>query len=103
MYNERSLENLRPFNTLSPEDRRDLARMGGLASGARRRYLADLRLAMIETMAGYDLANETREEYQRAIKRYVKEEQAKQRHAKSNKNAQNARKCDHKKRTTSVA
>lgn len=83
MYNERSLENLRPFNTLSSEERRDLARMGGLASGARRRYLADLRLAMIETMAGYDLANETREEYRRAIKRYVKEEQAKQRCSKS--------------------
>ena len=68
------MKNLRPFNTLSPEEHRELSRRGGIASGARRRYLADLRLAMIEAMAGYDLAQETREEYRRAIKQYVKDE-----------------------------
>ena len=57
-------QNLRPFNTLPPEERRELARKGGIASGERRRYLADLQLAMIENIAGRDLAIETRAEYQ---------------------------------------
>lgn len=77
MNNGRSRENLRPFNTMPPEERREIARKGGIASGERRRYLADLRLTMIETMAGFDLAQETREEYRAAIKRYVKEERRK--------------------------
>lgn len=77
MNSERSRDNLRPFNTLTPEEHRELSRRGGIASGERRRYLADLRLAMIEAMAGRDLAAETREEYRRAIKRYVKEERKK--------------------------
>lgn len=72
-------QNLRPFNTLPPEERREIARKGGIASGKRRRYLAELRLSMIETLAGYDLAVETREEYRRAIKRLVKEERVKAR------------------------
>ena len=42
------IDNLRPFNTLTPEEHRELSRLGGIASGERRRYLADLRLAMIE-------------------------------------------------------
>lgn len=71
-------QNLRPLNTLPPEERREIARKGGIASGERRRYLADLRLAMIETIAGYDLAQETREEYRAAIKRYVREERRKE-------------------------
>lgn len=70
-------ENLRPFDTLPPEEHRELSRRGGIASGERRRYLADLRLEMIELMAGRDLARETREEYQRAIRRYVREERKK--------------------------
>lgn len=70
-------ENLRPFGTLPPEEQQELSRLGGIASGERRRYLADLRLAMIETLAGRDLAAETREEYRQAILRYVKEEQRK--------------------------
>ena len=68
------IDNLRPFNTLTPEEPRELSRLGGIASGERRRYLADLRLAMIENIAGRDLAIETRAEYQRAIRRYVAEE-----------------------------
>lgn len=67
-------ENLCPFNTMPPEEHRELSRRGGIASGERRRYLADLRLEMIEHQAGFDLANETREEYRRAILRYVKEQ-----------------------------
>ena len=70
-------QNLRPFNTLPQEEHRELSRRGGIASGERRRYLADLRLAMIENIAGRDLAIETRAEYRQAIRRYVKEEQRK--------------------------
>lgn len=44
-------ENLRPFNTMPPEEHRELSRRGGIASGERRRYLADLRLEMIEALA----------------------------------------------------
>ena len=70
-------ENLHPFNTMPPEQHRELSRRGGIASGERRRYLADLRLTMIETLAGAQLAQETREEYRRAIRRYVREERRK--------------------------
>lgn len=71
------VDNLKPFNILTTEEHRELSRRGGIASGERRRYMADLRLAMIETLAGLDLAKETREEYRQAIKRYVKEERDK--------------------------
>lgn len=77
MYNERSRENLRSLDTLSPEERREIARLGGIASGKKRRYRAELRLVMIEQLAGIDLAQETREEYRRAIRRYVREERKK--------------------------
>lgn len=77
MYNERSRENLRSLDTLPPEERREIARLGGIASGKKRRYWAELRLAMIEQLAGIDLAQETREEYRRAIRRYVREERKK--------------------------
>ena len=77
MISTASIDNLRPFNALPPEEHRELSRRGGIASGERRRYLADLRLSMVETLAGADLARETREEYRQAIKRYVKEERKK--------------------------
>lgn len=37
-----NIENLRPFDTMSPEEHRELSRRGGIASGERRRHLADL-------------------------------------------------------------
>ena len=77
-------ENLRPFNTLPPEEQRELSRRGGIASGERRRYLADMKLACLEHIAGFDLAQEVREEYRQAIKRYVKEERKKSRNRGSN-------------------
>jgi len=70
-------ENLHPFDTMSQEKHRELSRRSGIASGERRRYLADLRMEMIEALAGFDLAHETREEYRRAIRRYVREERKK--------------------------
>lgn len=62
---------------MDPEQHRELSHRGGIASGERRRYLADLRLEMIEAQAGFDLARETREEYRQAIRRYVREERKK--------------------------
>lgn len=70
-------QNLRPFNTLPPEVHREISRKGGIASGEHRRYKADLRASMIEILAGQELAEETREEYRDAIKRYVREERKK--------------------------
>lgn len=70
-------ENLRPFDAMPPKEHRELSRRGGIASGERRRYLADLRLELIETMADMQLAQETRDEYRRAIQWYVQEERRK--------------------------
>ena len=71
-------ENLRPFNTMHPEEHRELSRRGGIASRER-------RLTMIEMIAGQQLAQETREEYRRAIRRYVQEEQKKAKGSSSDK------------------
>ena len=79
MNNERSLENLRPFNTLSQEKRRDIAKIGGIASGARRREIADIKYTAKMQAAAIALVDESREEYRKAIKRYVKEERRKAR------------------------
>ena len=69
---EKSLENLRPFNTLPPEEQKEIARLGGIASGEKRRYMADLRSAMIEQLAGVQLA-----EYRAAVLRVVRAERKK--------------------------
>ena len=37
MFNEKSLKNLRPFNQMTVEERTEIARLGGLASGEQRR------------------------------------------------------------------
>lgn len=70
-------ENLRPFDTLPPEEHRELSRRGGIASGERRREIADIKTAAKLHVAAYNLVNESREEYRQAIKRYVKEERKK--------------------------
>ena len=75
--NKRSLENLRPFGTLPPEEQREIARLGGIASGEKRRYMADLRSAMIEQLAGVQLAEETRAEYRAAVLQVVRAERKK--------------------------
>ena len=74
---EKSLENLRPFNTLPPEEQKEIARLRGIASGEKRRYMADLRSAMIEQLAGVQLAEETRAEYRAAVLRVVRAERKK--------------------------
>lgn len=79
MNSERSLENLRPFNALPPERRREIARMGGIASGERRREIADIKYTAKMQAAAIALVDESREEYRQAIKRFVKEERRKAR------------------------
>lgn len=79
MNREGTTENLRPFNTLSPEQRKEIARLGGIASGERRREIADAKYSCRLALAAQDLVEETREEYKRAIKRYVREERKKAR------------------------
>lgn len=83
MNNERSLENLRPFNTLPPEKRREIARIGGIASGERRREIADIKYVAKMQAAAITLVDESREEYRQAIKRYVREEKRKAKRRKS--------------------
>ena len=48
-----------------------------IASGEKRRYMADLRSAMIEQLAGVQLAEETRAEYRAAVLRVVRAERKK--------------------------
>lgn len=72
-----SIDNLRPFNTLPPEEHRDLSRRGGIASGKRRLEIADIKSSAKIHAAALALVDESREEYRRAIKRYVKEERKK--------------------------
>ncbi len=83
MNNERSLENLRPFNTLPPEKRREIARIGGIASGERRREIADIKYVAKMQAAAITLVDESPEEYRQAIKRYVREEKRKAKRRKS--------------------
>lgn len=70
-------QNLRPFNTLPPEERREIARKGGIASGERRREIADIKTSVKIHAAALYLVDESRAEYRRAIKRYVKDERKK--------------------------
>ena len=74
---EKSLENLRPFGTLPPDEQKEIARLGGIASGEKRRYMADLPSAMIEQLAGVQLAEETRAEYRAAVLQVVRAERKK--------------------------
>lgn len=67
-------QNLRPFNTLPPEEQRELSRRGGIASGARRREIADIKASAKIHAAAIALVDESREEYRRAIKKYLKKE-----------------------------
>ena len=70
-------KNLRPFNTLPPEEHRELSRRGGIASGARRREIADIKASVKLHTAALALVDESREEYRRAILAYVKDERKK--------------------------
>lgn len=72
-----NIQNLRPFNTLSEEEHRELSRRGGIASGESRRDKADAVTKINLHIALQQLADESRKNYHAAIKRYVKEERKK--------------------------
>ena len=72
-----NIGNLRPFNTLSPEEHREISRKGGIASGKKRQDRADAIHNIRMHLVVQDLTKETREEYRRAIKRYAREERKK--------------------------
>lgn len=72
-------QNLRPFNTLTPEEHRELSRRGGIASGERRREIAETKERAKALWAANALLDEAREEYRTALKRLVREERRKQR------------------------
>lgn len=74
--------NLRPLNTLPPDELREICRKGGIASGERRRELADVKSAIRLHAATQDLIEETREEYRRAIVKLAREERKKMRRRK---------------------
>ena len=64
MMNPKSLENLVSFADYPPEQRREIARQGGVASGKRRRHLSRLRKTAI--VMGQIMAERAeREEQQR--------------------------------------
>ena len=76
---DRRLENLRPFNTMPPEEQREIARLGGIASGKRRREIAEIKQSARIHSAALALVDEAREEYRRAIKKYIAAEKKKSR------------------------
>ena len=78
-------QNLRPFNTLPPEEHKELSRRGGIASGERRREAAEIKECAKVHWAAGALLDEAREEYRAALKRLVREERRKQRRRKSEK------------------
>lgn len=47
----KNIQNLRPQNTRTKEEQREIARMGGKASGIARAHAADLKKAMIAELA----------------------------------------------------
>jgi len=54
---KKSLENLKPFNTLTPAERSEITSKGGKASGKARKRKADLKKAM-ETILASDVSSE---------------------------------------------
>lgn len=58
---KKSLENLKPFNTLTPAERSEITSKGGKASGKARKKKADLKKA-IETILASDVSSEKTKE-----------------------------------------
>ena len=50
-------ENLIPLNKREPERRREIARLGGLKSGEKRRARKELRERLIERLRQYDICD----------------------------------------------
>ena len=81
--NANSLLNLRPFNAIPPDEARAIQSMGGKASGEKRRQLAEAVDTFNDAFLLMSVRSETREHYQKAIKRYAAQEARKRRRRKS--------------------
>lgn len=65
------------FDRIDPERHRELSRRGGVASGQRRRELAEAVDTFNDTFVLMSLRSELREDYLKAIKRYAAQERRK--------------------------
>ena len=81
--NINSLLNLKPLDTLPPDEARAIQSMGGKASGAKRRAMAEARDVFSDSLILYGMRDETRAHYQAAIKRYAKQEARKRKRRKA--------------------
>lgn len=77
--------NLTPyqFQYLPEDERREIARKGGVASGKRRRELAEARDVCADALIVYGLQIEVREHYRAAIKKYAAAELRKRKRRKA--------------------
>ena len=71
------------FQFLPEDERREIARKGGLASGRRRLELAQARDICADALIVYGLQAETREHYRKAIKKYAAAEARKRKRRKA--------------------
>ena len=80
--NVNSLANLRPLDTLPPDEAREIRSKGGKASGAKRRALAEALDLFNDGLILYALRDETREHFKAAIRKYAAAELRKRRRRK---------------------
>ena len=71
------------FQFLPEDERREIARKGGLASGRRRLELAQARDLFVDSLILYALKDETRAHFRAAIKKYAAQELRKRRRRKN--------------------
>lgn len=75
--NPNSLLNLRPFDTLPEDEAREIQSKGGIASGERRRQLAEALDLFNDSLILMGLRSEAREHYQAAIRKFAAQERRK--------------------------
>ena len=80
--NPNSLMNLRPFNAIPPDEARAIQSMGGIASGEKRRQLAEAVDTFNDSFMLMGLRSETREHYKAAIRKYAAAEARKRKRRK---------------------
>ena len=75
--NINSLLNLKPLDTLPPDEARAIQSMGGKASGEKRRQLAEAVDTFNDAFLLISMRSETRENYQAAIRKFAAQERRK--------------------------
>ena len=84
MMNENSLSNLRPFGTLPPDEQSELSRRGGVASGKRRREIAEAVDYFNDAFFLMTLRDEKREHFLKALRLLAAREYRKRKRRKPN-------------------